>query len=177
MFIGHYGPAFGAKAALRQIPLFVLFFAVQWLDVVWSVLVMTGVEKVRIVPGLMAASALDLYDIPYSHGILGAFLLSALLGGIVALFMRRNKVATFWLVALCAFSHWILDLLVHRPDLWIYGDVKIGFGLWRWLWVSLPLQTGPGGFLYHVGDNRQNGERLSASSAGDRAAIVKRLAL
>jgi hypothetical protein len=140
MFIGHYGPAFGAKAALRQIPLLVLFFAVQWLDVVWSFLVMTGVENARVVPGLMQGSALDLYDMPYTHGLLGAVLLSLLLGGIVALFMRRNNVAAFGIVALCSFSHWILDLLVHRPDLWIYGDVKLGFGLWRWLWISLPLE-------------------------------------
>jgi hypothetical protein len=151
MFIGHYGPAFGAKAALRQVPLFVLFFAVQWLDVVWSVLIMTGVEKARIVPGFTAGSALDLYDMPYTHGILGALLLSALLGGIVALFMRKNKVGVFWVVALCAFSHWILDLLVHQPDLWIYGDVKLGFGLWRWLWISLPLELAlliAGAWLY-----------------------------
>ena len=48
MFIGHYGPAFGAKAAARSIPLWVLFIAVQWLDVVWSILVLNGIEKVKI---------------------------------------------------------------------------------------------------------------------------------
>jgi hypothetical protein len=60
MFIGHYGPAFGAKAALRRVPLWVYFIAVQWLDVWWSIFVLTGVEKVRIVPGYMPASSLDL---------------------------------------------------------------------------------------------------------------------
>jgi hypothetical protein len=140
MFIGHYGPAFGAKAALRQIPLFVLFFAVQWLDVVWSFLIMADVEHARVVPGLMEGSALDLYDMPYTHSLPGALLLSALLGGIVALSMPTNRGAVFWTVTLCSFSHWILDLLVHRPDLVIYGDVKAGLGLWRWLWISLPLE-------------------------------------
>ena len=115
MFIGHYGPAFGAKAALRQIPLWVLFVAVQWMDVVWSVLVMLGIEKVRIVPGLMQGSALDLYYMPYTHGIAGALALSALLGAIVALFFRENRRAVFWIVAACVFSHWILDLVVHKP--------------------------------------------------------------
>ncbi len=43
-------------------------------------------------------------------------------------------------MTVCAFSHWILDLLVHRPDLWIDGDVKAGFGLWRSIWISLPLE-------------------------------------
>ena len=140
MFIGHYGPALGAKAALRQIPLWVLFIAVQWMDVVWSVFVLAGVEKVRIVPGLMEGSALDLYYMPYTHGLVGALVLSAILGAVVALFMRENKRAVFFIVALCVFSHWILDLIVHRPDLWIYDDVKLGFGLWRWVWISLPLE-------------------------------------
>jgi len=140
MFIGHYGPALGAKAAVRQIPLWVLFIAVQWMDVVWSILILTGVEKVRIVPGLMEGSALDLYYMPYTHGLFGALVLSVVLGAVVAMFMRENKRAVFFIVALCVFSHWILDLVVHRPDLWIYDGVKVGFGLWRWIWVSLPLE-------------------------------------
>jgi hypothetical protein len=140
MFIGHYGPAFGAKAAMRQIPLWVLFIAVQWMDVVWSILVMAGVEKVRIVPGFTEASPLDLYYMPYTHGLGGALVLSALLGAVVALFMRDNKRAVFLIVAACVFSHWILDLVVHKPDLWIYDGVKVGFGLWRWIWISLPLE-------------------------------------
>jgi hypothetical protein len=140
MFIGHYGPAFGAKAAMRQIPLWVLFIAVQWMDVVWSIFVMTGIEKVRIVPGFTEASPLDLYYMPYTHGLGGALVLSALLGAVVALFTRDNKRAVFLIVAACVFSHWILDLVVHQPDLWIYDDVKLGFGLWRWIWISLPLE-------------------------------------
>ncbi|HTV29498.1 MAG TPA: hypothetical protein VMF32_17135 [Xanthobacteraceae bacterium] len=140
MFIGHYGPAFGAKAALPQIPLWVLFIAVQWMDVVWAILVMTGIEKVRIVPGFMEGSALDLYYMPYTHGLAGALVLSAILGGIVAVFMRENRRAVFFVVAACVFSHWILDLVVHKPELWIYDDVKVGFGLWRWIWISLPLE-------------------------------------
>jgi hypothetical protein len=140
MFIGHYGPALGAKAYLQRIPLFVLFLAVQWLDVVWSVLVMAGIENARVVPGLMEGSTLDLYAMPYTHGLLGAVVLSALFGGCVAPFMRGDEVAVFWIVTFCAFSHWVLDFLVHRPDLLIYGDIKVGLGLWRWIRVSLPLE-------------------------------------
>src|SRR6202789_2965318 len=140
MFIGHYGPAFGAKAALRRVPLWVYFLAVQWLDVWWSIFVLTGVEKVRIVPGFMQGSALDLYYMPYTHGLVGALALSAILGGIVALFFRSQRALVFAVVAVAVFSHWLLDLLVHAPDLWVYDDVKVGFGLWRWLWISLPLE-------------------------------------
>jgi hypothetical protein len=145
MFIGHYGPAFGAKAVLRTIPLWVLFVAVQFMDVIWSILVLLGIEKVRIVPGLMAASSLDLYYMPYTHGLIGALLLSVIFGAVVALCMRSRRMAVFFVVAAAVFSHWILDLLVHKPDLWVYDDVKVGFGLWRWLWISLPLELA---FLY-----------------------------
>lgn len=140
MFIGHYGPAFGGKAALRRIPLWVLFLAVQWMDVVWATLVLLGVEKLRIVPGLMQGSPLDLYYMPYTHGLVGALCLSALFGGAVALFFRANRGAVFLVAAACVFSHWLLDLAVHKPDLWIYDGVKWGFGLWRWIWISLPLE-------------------------------------
>jgi hypothetical protein len=140
MFIGHYGPAFGAKAAVRRIPLWVLFIAVQWLDVVWSILVMTGIEKVKIVPGFTQGSDLDLYYMPYTHGLIGALILSALLGGCVALFVHAQRGAVFLIVAAAVFSHWLLDLVVHVPDLWIFDGVKLGFGLWRWVWISLPLE-------------------------------------
>lgn len=140
MFIGHYGPAFGAKAAVQRVPLWVYFIAVQWLDVIWSTLVLLGIEKVRIVPGFTQGSTLDLYFMPYTHGLIGALALSAVFGGIVALFVRAQKRAVFFIVATAVFSHWILDLAVHMPDLWIWDDLKVGFGLWRWLWISLPLE-------------------------------------
>ena len=56
MFVGHYGVAFAAKPAVRSAPLWVMFIAVQWLDVVWSVLVLLGIEKLRIVPGFTQVS-------------------------------------------------------------------------------------------------------------------------
>jgi hypothetical protein len=151
MFIGHYGPAFGAKAAAPRIPLWVLFVAVQFLDVVWSILVLCGVEKLRIVPGLMQGSALDLYYMPYTHGLIGALALSILFAAAVAAFFREQRGRVFLVCALAVFSHWILDLVVHRPDLWIYDGVKLGFGLWRWIWISLPLELATllaGAWLY-----------------------------
>jgi hypothetical protein len=140
MFIGHYGPAFAGKAAAPRIPLWVLFVAVQFMDVIWSILVLLGIEKVRIVPGLMQGSPLDLYYMPYTHGLFGALALSVLFGAAVAFFFRERRGLVFLVCALAVFSHWILDLVVHAPDLWIYDGVKLGFGLWRWLWISLPLE-------------------------------------
>jgi len=141
MFIGHYGVAFAAKPAREPVPLWLLFIAVQWLDVVWSVLVMLGVEKLRIVKGFTEANSMDLYYMPYTHGLLGALALSVVFGGVAILFLRDRKTATFAVIAGAVFSHWLLDLIVHVPDLPLLGDtMKVGFGLWRHVWLSLPLE-------------------------------------
>jgi hypothetical protein len=141
MFIGHYGPALAAKPIAKPVPLWILFVAVQWLDVVWSALIMLGIEKVRIVPGFTEGSALDLYYMPYTHGLAGALALSLAFGALALLFVRERLLAALAVVAGAVFSHWLLDLVVHVPDLPLIGDTdKVGFGLWRWLWISLPLE-------------------------------------
>jgi hypothetical protein len=141
MFIGHYGPAFAAKPVETRLPLWLLFLAVQWLDVGWSALVMLNVEKLRIVKGFTEGSSLDLYYMPFTHGLIGALALSAALGAIVSLFYRERRAAILLVVAGAVFSHWILDLVVHVPDLPLLGDsYKVGFSLWRHLWISFPLE-------------------------------------
>jgi hypothetical protein len=77
MFVGHYGVSFAAKKADDSIPLWVLFLAVQLLDIVWAPLVLLGIEKVRIVPGITATNPLDLYYMPYTHSLVAALLWSA----------------------------------------------------------------------------------------------------
>jgi hypothetical protein len=141
MFVGHYGVAFGAKPLTPVVPLWVYFIAVQWLDVVWSILVLLGIEKLHIVPGFTEANALDLYYMPYTHGLPGAIVLSLLLGAVVAATVARRRGMAFLAVSAAAFSHWILDLIVHIPDLPLYDNTdKVGFGLWRHVAVSFPLE-------------------------------------
>jgi hypothetical protein len=152
MFVGHYGVSFAARRAQPGVPLWVWFVAVQWMDIVWSVLVFLGIEKLRIVPGFTQANALDLYYMPYTHGLPGSIVLSLILGAIVAGFVPGKRVATALLVAAASFSHWILDLVVHTPDLPLYDNAaKVGFGLWRNVMVSFPLELavlGLGAWLY-----------------------------
>ncbi len=128
MFVGHYGVSFAAKRGDRSIPLWVLFVAVQLLDVFWSLFVFVGIEKVRIVPGITASNPLDLYYMPYTHSLVAALLWS--LGAYVA-YRASHRAAL--LVALAVFSHWVLDLVVHRPDLPLYDNAaKVGLGLWNY---------------------------------------------
>ena len=141
MFVGHYGVSFITKRADPSIPLWVLFLAVQWLDVMWAPLVLLGIEKVRIVPGFTATNPLDLYYMPYTHGLIAALLWSAVAAGAYRL-VRRAAVRSSILVGLAVFSHWVLDFVVHRADLPLYDNTaKVGLGLWNYPTVAFALEA------------------------------------
>jgi membrane-bound metal-dependent hydrolase YbcI (DUF457 family) len=143
MFIGHYGPSFAAKAVKNSIPLWVLFLAVQLLDVFWSVFVLLGIEKVHIVPGITATNPLDLYYMPYTHSLIAAIFWAIAAGLIYWLCRRTDGLSAAGLVSGAVFSHWILDLLVHRPDLPLFGNtLKVGFGLWNYPALAFALEVG-----------------------------------
>lgn len=133
MFVGHYSASFAGKAADRRIPLWLLFIAVQFIDVLWAIFVLLGVEKARIVPGFTASNPLDLYYMPYTHSLVGAASWAVVAGLICQLFPTLRGGRTGVIVGLAVFSHWILDLIVHRPDLALYDNTfKMGFGLWNY---------------------------------------------
>jgi membrane-bound metal-dependent hydrolase YbcI (DUF457 family) len=143
MFVGHYAPALAAKAVAPRVPLWVLAFAVQFMDVVWAILVLLGIEKLRIEPGFLAASDLDLFYMPYTHSLPGSLILSAILGGVYFLFRKADGAGAAFVVALAVFSHWIADLIVHAPDLPLWGnEFKVGFGLWAYREIALALEIG-----------------------------------
>jgi len=132
MFVGHYGVSFAVKRGDASIPLWVLFVAVQLLDVVWAPLVLLGVEKVRIVPGITASNPLDLYYMPYTHSLLAALAWSVGAFTLYRLAVPAAHRGAALLVALAVFSHWVLDFFVHRPDLPLYDNTaKVGLGLWN----------------------------------------------
>jgi len=116
LFTGHYSFSFAGRALADQsaeksggkhIPLWLLFLAVQWIDVMWSIFVLLGVEKVRIVRGFTASNALDLYYMPYTHSLAGVVCWSALAYGVCQLFPQLRGARTGLIVAASVFSHWI----------------------------------------------------------------------
>ena len=143
MFVGHYGAAFAIKRVDPSIPLWVLFLAVQLLDVFWAPFILLGIEKVRIVPGITASNPLDLYYMPYTHSLLATVLWSAG-GAFVYGLVTRTPLAwqtALW-VAVAIFSHWVFDLVVHRPDLPLYDNTaKVGLGLWNLPGPALALEA------------------------------------
>src|SRR3989475_9702809 len=142
MFVGHYGVSFAAKKADPSIPLWLLFIAVQLLDVLWAPFVLLGIEKVRIVPGITASNPLDLYYMPYTHSLVGAIGWSVV-GFLTYRFaVRAAPTRAAAIVGVAVFSHWVLDLLVHRPDLPLYDNsAKVGLGLWNFPAVALGLEA------------------------------------
>ena len=141
MFVGHYSASFAGKAADKRIPLWLLFIAVQFVDVMWAIFVLLGIERVRIVPGFTASNPLDLYYMPYTHSLVGAMAWAIAAALICQLSPRLRGRRTGLIVALAVFSHWILDLIVHRPDLALYDNtMKMGFGLWNYRGLAFAIE-------------------------------------
>ena len=130
MFVGHYGVGFAAKRVEPSIPLWLLFLAVQFLDVLWAPFVLLGIEKVRIVPGFTATNPLDLYYMPFTHGLVAAILWSCAGGLAYQILARPSRRQAGVVIGVAVFSHWVLDFIVHRPDLPLYDNsAKVGLGL------------------------------------------------
>jgi hypothetical protein len=130
MFVGHYGVSYAAKRFTPRTSLGTLFLSVQLLDVLFSVFVLAGLERLRIVPGFTAYNSYDLVYMPYSHSLVGALVWAVIAGLLMA--ALRGRTAGLW-VGIAVFSHFVLDVPMHTPDLPIAGNdsLKIGFGLWN----------------------------------------------
>jgi hypothetical protein len=141
MFVGHYSAAFVAAAHPKAPKLGTLFVAAQLVDLGFFSLVLAGVENMRITPGITAMNNMDLYDLPWTHSLLGASGW-ALAFGLIVSFWLRSRAAGI-ITAAVVLSHWLLDLLVHRPDLTLAGSPpKFGLGLWNHPAIEMPLEIG-----------------------------------
>jgi len=130
---GHFGFAAGVKAKEQRVPLWALMLASQWLDVIFVPLFLLGVESLTPVPGTRGGYGDVIIHADYTHSLVGALALAALFAAIAALRWGRRRAIVLGAVV---FSHWVLDLIVHRGDMAILpGDVgalpRLGFGLWR----------------------------------------------
>lgn len=142
MFVGHYGVSFAAKRWAPRVPLWLLFIAAQFLDLLWAPFILLGIEKARVIPGFMPGSPLDLYYLPYTHGLLTAIFWSVLMYAVIRYVTCREwPVSAPIIVGATVFSHWVLDLLTHGPDLPLIGDEhKVGLGLWNYPGPELTLE-------------------------------------
>lgn len=141
MFIGHFAPAMLAATHEKAPGLPVLLLAAQFVDWLFFAFLLTGWEAMRVTPGISVMNPMDLYHMPYTHSLAGSAVWALLFGGAVWLATRSPMAA----LISCAvvLSHWLLDLLVHIPDLTLAGQPpKLGLGLWNHPAIEMPLELG-----------------------------------
>jgi hypothetical protein len=130
VFLGHIAVGLAAKRAAPSVSLGTWLTSVQFVDLLWPIFLLAGLEHVRIVPGITAFTPLDFYDYPITHSLVGATVWAGIFGG-VWLAVRRER----WAAALLAagvLSHWVLDVIAHRPDMPVLPNGPyLGLGLWN----------------------------------------------
>jgi hypothetical protein len=140
MFGGHIGVALGSKRAAPAVSLATLVLAAQWLDVLWPLFLLLGIEHVRIDPGNTRLTPFDFYDYPISHSAVTALGWGVAFGAVH--FAARRKMAAAVLLAAVVFSHWVLDFVTHGPDLPLWpGGPRVGLGLWNAPAAELPIEA------------------------------------
>jgi hypothetical protein len=132
MFLGHFGLAFGAKNAAPAVSLGTLFAACQFADLLWPNLVLLDVEHLNVQPGATVMTPLDFASYPYSHSLVALLMWSALFALVYKAVMQSRTAAAVTLGVL-VLSHWLLDVIAHRPDMPIglSGTTRLGLGLWN----------------------------------------------
>ena len=141
MFIGHNALAFAAKRVAPRTSLGVLMAAATLVDLIWPILLLLGVEHVTIRRGATRMTPLIFTDYPWTHSLvtgIGWAVLFAIVYWGVSRYSRGAIV-----VGLLVISHWVLDFIVHAPDLPIYpgGGAKFGLGLWNQPIVTIGVES------------------------------------
>jgi hypothetical protein len=160
MYVGHFGVSLALKKYDQSLSLGFLFIAVQLADFLFPIFFLLGIEDARIVPGFVEASYLDLHNFPITHSLLGALFWAIAIYFIFRFgFLRASsksqaeKSRASLLMGIAVFSHYVLDFIVHTPDLLIVPglDFKIGLGLWNYYLPSIFIEAIflLGGFLIY----------------------------
>ena len=131
MFIGHFAVGFASKRAAPRASLGVLMAAPLFLDLLWPIFLVAGIESVRIEPNSNPFLTLDLHDFPWSHSLATSLAWSAVFAAAFWAATRYGRGAA--VIAIGVFSHWVMDFVTHRPDLPLYPNspTSVGLGLWN----------------------------------------------
>ena len=174
MFVGHYGAALALKAADRRVSLGLLFLAVQFVDLLFFPFVITGIERMTLIPGFAEASHYSLDYMPFTHSLVAGLAWSAFVFAGAWLWLGRDStfnrrgIAALVLAA-AVFSHWLLDLVSHTPDLPLAGDdtMKLGLGLWNSVTLTLLAEAALvlGGLWIYMRATRPAGDSTASKMA------------
>lgn len=147
MFIAHFGVGFGAKSIAPKVSLGTLFLAAQFIDLLWPTLLLLGLERVRIMPGATVVTPLLFEHYPISHSLLAVIGWAVLVGG--AYFWLKREIKSAAILGALVVSHWLLDAIVHQPDLPLFPGSATLAGLNAW--SSLPFTLLLEGAVFAIG--------------------------
>jgi hypothetical protein len=155
MYAGHFAAGLVIKARVPAAPTWGLLLGVGLLDILFGPLVLAGVERVSLTPGAPPGFSLD--DIDWSHSLATSIVWSLCYA---MLFLRHgSRVAAA--MGAAVFSHFLLDLPMHPPDLalWPGSPIHMGLGLWRSLptgWWFVELAVIVAGLAYYAARARRD---------------------
>ena len=161
MYAGHFAAGLALKAKEPAAPMWGILIGVGLLDLLFGPFVLLGIERASVTPGRSPGFSLDHID--WSHSLFMSIVWSVA----YAAFFFRWGGRVVGTMALAAFSHFLLDVPMHPPDLalWPDSDVHIGFGLWTalpqgWWFVELAVIALAGGYyLKAARASRTSGRR------------------
>jgi membrane-bound metal-dependent hydrolase YbcI (DUF457 family) len=139
VFLGHIAVGLAGKRALPSVSLATWVASAQLVDLLWPLFLIAGLEHVRIDPGITAFTPLDFYDYPITHSLVGSAAWAAVFAGGWMAVRRQSQGAA--LLAAGVLSHWVLDVISHRPDVPVlpHGPY-LGLGLWNSIPATLAVE-------------------------------------
>ena len=142
MLVGHLAAGLVAKRVEPRLSLGTCVLAAMAADFLWCLFLLGGVEQVRFISGAGAANYLLASNIAWSHSLLLNLVWAALFA--LAYFLRRRYPRGAWVVFAAVLSHWLLDLVSHRPDMPLAPGMpgRLGLGLWGSLPATLVVEGG-----------------------------------
>lgn len=141
MFIGHFAIGLAARSRAPKPSLGTYLIAAQFLDLLWPAFLLLGLEQVEIHPGDTAVTPLNFVNYPYSHSLLAALLYAIVFAA--AYYAARSDTKGAALLGGVLMSHWLLDLITHRPDLPLAPgeSTLVGLSLWQSVAGTVVVET------------------------------------
>ena len=143
MFLSHFAVGLAAKRAAPAVSLGTLILACQFADIIWPNFVLLGFEQLAIAPGITKVTPLDFISYPYSHSLAALMLWGIVVAGVYRLLRGRSATTlTVVVIAGVVLSHWLLDVVSHRPDMPLAPGAgpKLGFELWQSIPATLVVE-------------------------------------
>lgn len=151
MFLGHFAVALLASRREKQLRLGTSVLAAQWPDAIWPAFLLAGIERVSIIPGDTAFTPLRFDRYPWSHSLVAVAAWAALFAAVI--FLRTRSRRASFLAGVLVVSHWVLDVVSHRPDVPLGPDgPMLGLGLWNSVAATVVVESALflGAVVYHA---------------------------